>query len=199
METPSQTTTAPHPRPWVAILVLIPLVAILALFGSRLVQQSPGGGGFGVNTIGLLGEPKVRAMPPIPLKTFDGEDVLLSDLRGQVVVLNFWGSWCVPCRQEAPALERVWRAMREHDVQFVGVNVWDAESDALRFIRDLGVTYVNAPDPAGKLAIELGLTGVPETYLVDREGRLVRRWVGPISEDRLAALIAELAGPKDAA
>jgi cytochrome c biogenesis protein CcmG/thiol:disulfide interchange protein DsbE len=198
MEPPNQITTGSSLRPWVAVLVLIPIVAILALFGSRLAQQGPGGGGFGVNTIGLLGEPKVRAVPAIALKTFHGDDVLLSDLKGQVVVLNFWGSWCVPCRQEAQALERVWRATRGNDVQFVGVNVWDAESDALRFIRDLGVTYVNAPDPAGKLAIELGLTGVPETYFVDREGNLVRRWVGPITEERLAALIAELAFPKDA-
>ncbi len=186
-------------RPWLGILALVPIVAILALFGWRLARQGSGEGGFGVNTIGLLSEPRVRAVPDIPLKTFDGQDILLGDLRGQVLVLNFWGSWCVPCRQEAPALERVWRATRQQDVQFVGLNVWDAETDALRFINDLRVTYANAPDSGGRLAIELGLTGVPETFFIDREGQVVRRWVGPISEERLAALVAEIAGRGDSA
>jgi cytochrome c biogenesis protein CcmG/thiol:disulfide interchange protein DsbE len=131
-------------------------------------------------------------MPEIPLRSFDGRDVRLADLRGQVVVLNFWGSWCIPCREEAPALERVWQAKRDTDVQFVGVNVWEAETDALNFVREQRITYLNLLDPAGRLAIELGLTGIPETYFVSREGKLVRRWVGPITDERLRALVAEL-------
>jgi cytochrome c biogenesis protein CcmG/thiol:disulfide interchange protein DsbE len=131
-------------------------------------------------------------VPAIPLRTFDGRAVHLADLRGQVVVLNFWGSWCIPCREEAPALERAWQASRANDVQFVGVNVWEAESDALNFIREQRISYMNLLDPAGQLAVELGLTGIPETYFVNRDGKLVRRWIGPISDDRLRSLVAEL-------
>jgi len=76
-------------RPWLGILALVPLLAILALFGWRLARQGSGEGGFGINTVGLLSEPRVRAVPHIPLTTFDGQDVLLADLRGQVLVLNF--------------------------------------------------------------------------------------------------------------
>lgn len=148
--------------------------------------------GPGVNAIGQLAELRQRDVPTIPLRSFDGRSVKLDELRGQVVVLNFWGSWCIPCREEAPALERVWQASRANDVQFVGVNVWEAESDALNFIREQRITYTNLLDPAGQLAVDLGLTGIPETYFVNREGKLVRRWIGPITDEQLRSLVAEL-------
>ena len=154
-----------------------------------------------MNSVGQLAELRQRDVPAIPLRSFDGRDVQLIDLRGQVVVVNFWGSWCIPCREEAPALERVWQATRGGDVQFVGVNVWEAENDALNFIREQRVSYLNLLvriigslpiTPGGIGVIELGLTGIPETYFVNRDGKLVRRWVGPISDDRLRSLVAEL-------
>jgi cytochrome c biogenesis protein CcmG/thiol:disulfide interchange protein DsbE len=177
---------------WVGVLALFPLIGILVLFGSRLAARDQSSGSAGVNSVGQLAELRQRDMPAIPLRSFDGRDVQLADLRGEVVVVNFWGSWCIPCREEAPALERVWQATRGGDVQFVGVNVWEAESDALNFIREQRVSYLNLLDPAGQLAVELGLTGIPETYFVNRDGKLVRRWVGPISDDRLRSLVAEL-------
>ena len=177
---------------WAGALALLPLVGILALFGWRLTAREQGSTGPGVNSVGQLAELRQRDVPPIPLRSFDGRDVQLADLRGQVVVLNFWGSWCIPCREEAPALERVWQASRGSDVQFVGVNVWEAESDALNFIREQRISYMNLLDPAGQLAVDLGLTGIPETYFVNRDGKLVRRWVGPITDDRLRSLVAEM-------
>ena len=143
--------------------------------------------------MGQPAELRQRDVPGIALRSLDGQDVQLTDLRGQVVVLNFWGSWCIPCREEAPALERAWQATRDNDVQFVGVNVWEAESDARNFIREQRISYLNVLDPAGRLAVELGLTGIPETYFVNREGKLVRRWIGPITDDRLQSMVAEIA------
>jgi cytochrome c biogenesis protein CcmG, thiol:disulfide interchange protein DsbE len=177
---------------WIGILALVPLIGILALFGWRLMAQGQGSGAAGVNSIGQLAELRQRDVPSISLRAFDGRPVQLADLRGQIVVLNFWGSWCIPCREEAPALERVWQASRDNDVQFVGVNVWEAESDALNFVREQRISYMNLLDPAGQLAVELGLTGIPETYFVNREGKLVRRWIGPITDERLRSLVAEL-------
>lgn len=177
---------------WLGALALVPLIGILALFGWRLAARQGPSGGPGVNSVGQLAELRQREVPEIPLRSFDGRDVRLADLRGQVVVLNFWGSWCIPCREEAPALERVWQAKRNADVQFVGVNVWEAETDAFNFVREQRISYLNLLDPAGRLAIELGLTGIPETYFVNREGKLVRRWIGPITDERLQSLVAEL-------
>jgi cytochrome c biogenesis protein CcmG, thiol:disulfide interchange protein DsbE len=186
---------------WLGALALVPLIGILTLFGWRLAARQGPANGPGVNSVGQLAELRQREVPEIPLRSFDGRDVRLADLRGQVVVLNFWGSWCIPCREEAPALERVWQATRDADVQFVGVNVWEAESDAFNFVREQRISYMNVLDPAGRLAIELGLTGIPETYFVDREGKLVRRWIGPITDERLRSLVAELenGGPAQAA
>ena len=178
---------------WIGAIALLPLIGILVLFGSRLAARDQGSGGPGVNAVGQLAELRQRDVPAIPLRSFDGRNVNLADLRGQGVVVNFWGSWCIPCREEAPALERAWQAARGSDVQFVGVNVWEAESDALGFIRDQRITYLNLLDPAGKLAVDLGLTGIPETYFIDPEGQIVQRWIGPITEERLLALIAQVA------
>lgn len=177
---------------WVGTLALLPLIGILALFGWRLTAREQGSGAAGVNSVGQLAELRQRDVPTIPLRSFDGRNVQLDTLRGQVVVLNFWGSWCIPCREEAPALERAWQASRDNGVQFVGVNVWEAESDALNFIREQRISYMNLLDPAGQLAVELGLTGIPETYFVNREGKLVRRWIGPITDERLRSIVAEL-------
>ncbi len=177
---------------WLGALALVPLIGILALFGWRLAARQQASSGPGINSVGQIGELRQRDVPEIPLRSFDGRDVRLTDLRGQVVVLNFWGSWCVPCREEAPALERAWQATRDGNVQFVGVNVWEAETDASNFIREQRIIYMNLLDPAGQLAIELGLTGIPETYFVNRDGKLVRRWIGPITEERLRNLVAEL-------
>lgn len=108
-------------------------------------------------------------------------------------MLNFWGSWCAPCREEAPALERVWQASRDRGVQFVGINLWDAERDGRRFIEEQRITYPNALDPMGQFAIELGVMGLPETYFINPEGQIIQRWIGPLTEDRLLAMIAQVA------
>jgi len=177
---------------WIGALALLPLIGILALFGWRLAARDQATGGPGVNSVGQLAELRPRDVPSMPLRSFDGRNVDLADLRGKVVVLNFWGSWCIPCREEAPALESAWQATRDNDVQFVGVNVWEAESDALNFIREQRLTYTNLLDPAGSLAVELGLTGIPETYFVNRDGKLIRRWIGPITDEQIRSLVTDI-------
>ncbi len=178
-------------RRWLAV---IPVALILLLFGWKLLSQGPGGGQPGVNAIGQAMQFKPRPVPDVTLRSLDGTDLRLADLRGQLVVLNFWGSWCLPCRQEAPDLERAWRQTRDRGVLFIGVNEWDAESDARSFVREFGITYVNGQDTGGRLAVELGVTGIPEMFVVDRTGQIVRRWIGPIGEQRLLGLIAEVDG-----
>jgi cytochrome c biogenesis protein CcmG/thiol:disulfide interchange protein DsbE len=97
----------------------------------------------------------------------------LTDLRGQVVVINFWASWCLECRVEAAALERTWRDYRARGVTFVGIDWLDTEKEALEYIRRYGVTYPNGPDLRGRIGRTYYLTGVPETIIIDRQGRIV--------------------------
>jgi cytochrome c-type biogenesis protein CcmF len=135
-----------------------------------------------------------RMAPQFTLQLFDGGELSLKDLQGEVVVVNFWASWCAPCRQEAPALEKVWQAYKDKGVAFVGVNYRDVESKARAFLTDFGITYPNGPDVGAKIADAYRIKGVPETFLIAKDGRIANRHIGPISEKTLAELIEELLG-----
>lgn len=130
--------------------------------------------------------------PEVALTLFDGDEFALSEQRGQVVVINFWASWCPPCRAEAALLERTWREYKDRDVVFLGINVQDARPDALTYLQEFDVTYPNGPDGNGRISIDYGLSGLPLTLFIDRDGIVQRRWVGAVFEKQLAAWIEEL-------
>lgn len=110
----------------------------------------------------------------LPVLGADGETVSLADLRGQIVVLNFWASWCDPCKEEAPELERAHRRLqRDGAGGVVGVTFRDLTSDSLEFVDEFGLTYPSLRDVDGKLAREYGTRALPETFVIDAEGRVV--------------------------
>jgi len=113
----------------------------------------------------------------------------LDELRGTPVVLNFWASWCVPCRTEAPVLEAGWRASRNR-VAFVGLDMQDLTSDARDFLRELKVTYPTIRDRGNDVARDFGTTGLPETFFLDARGRVVGHVIGVVSPGQLRAGIA---------
>jgi cytochrome c biogenesis protein CcmG, thiol:disulfide interchange protein DsbE len=111
----------------------------------------------------------------------------LASLRGRPVVLNFWASWCVPCKGEAKMLESAWRQYRSQGVVFLGVDYHDVTSDARTFLSHHGVTYPTVQDGSGAVADRYGVSAVPETYFVDRRGRLVGvHIVGTVVDQRAA-------------
>lgn len=130
---------------------------------------------------------KAPTAPSFALRRLDGNGSMkLAALRGKVVLLNFWASWCAPCKQEATALEAAWQRWRGRGVVFVGVDSQDFESDARRFVGKHDVTYVNVHDGAGSVSSRYGVSGFPETWFVDRRGRLVVEHVaGPITGSRI--------------
>jgi cytochrome c biogenesis protein CcmG/thiol:disulfide interchange protein DsbE len=137
--------------------------------------------------------------PGFSLTGFDGRTVALSDLRGQVVVINFWASWCPPCREEAAYLEQTWRTYQGQGVVFIGVDWVDTEKEALAYIDEFDITYINGPDIGTRIAQAYNIKGVPETFFVDKAGVLRGVHIGPLSppelDNRIDELLAEPVPP----
>jgi len=139
--------------------------------------------------------PRPNAVAPdFQLSTFDGQSIHLADLRGKTVVVNFWASWCIPCKDEQPALQAVWQQYQNRGVVFVGINVQDNQHDAETFLRQYNVTYPIVTDPNGAVYVNYGVVGVPETYIVTARGTIGKKIVVPIDAKTLAAFLEELVG-----
>jgi cytochrome c biogenesis protein CcmG/thiol:disulfide interchange protein DsbE len=168
---------------WLIPAAVLPLLVLLA-YGFRTDPReipSP-----------LIGKPAGA----FKLTAFDGTPLSLEALRGRVVVVNFWASWCYPaCYEEAPALERAWQTYKDRGVVLVGINIQDSEEPAKKFLAQFGYTFPNAPDPAGRVSVDYGVYGVPETFFIDRTGRIRFKQVGAVTDElfqqTVNALLAE--------
>ena len=118
--------------------------------------------------------------------------VSLADHAGKVVVLNFFASWCIPCKEENPALVRVWERYRSSDVVVIGILYQDSLDSGRRYVRDNGVTWPTATDEDGRIAFAYGVRGIPETYFIGPDGVIAGRHIGPISEATLVVAIDSL-------
>jgi cytochrome c biogenesis protein CcmG/thiol:disulfide interchange protein DsbE len=162
-----------------AVLVVVLLVALL---GWKVTQQAEGRG---LSDALERGE---RPHPPaVVFESLDGNDeIRLADYRGKAVVLNFWASWCEPCKEEAPLLEEAWQRHRDDGLVVLGIDAQDFRTDARRFVDRYGLTYPIAFDGNGASLGRFGTMGFPETWFVGRDGRLVgEHIVGPLDEERL--------------
>lgn len=133
-----------------------------------------------------------RAAPDFTLRALRGPDVRLADLRGQVVVVNFWASWCAECHTEQNALNAVWDHYRDSGVVVVGVDFEDNDTDARDYVARAGSTYPIVVDNDSRTALAYGVRGVPETFVLDRDGRIVDRVVGAVTTDRLTGRLDAL-------
>lgn len=200
---PSENAT-PRTRPIVRLLQIAALAVIatlLALLTWR-VFEAKGGSDF-------LAQVKAGAKPPAPafalpaiwdrtdtwpaeLKpTLADERLSLAELRGYPLVINFWASWCGPCKDEAPILAASAEA-HAGEVVFLGIDIQDFKSDARRFLTRYDVNYVSVRDSSDDTYVDYGLTGVPETYYVDDEGRVVAHSLGGLSREELERGIARI-------
>ena len=197
-ETEASTPTRHSPSMAIA-LVCFALVAILAT-GWAFLEVTRGGGSAGPGSSRNTAEPVMQTAvadrgEPVQLSgtTLTGDTLDVVDLRGRVVVLNVWGSWCVPCRKEAPTLARVSSDYASRGVQFVGVNVKDNRAAAVAFEQRYGITYPSIEDRDSQAMLALSryapAQAVPVTLVLDREGRVASRVIGVVRETTLRALL----------
>lgn len=158
-----------------------PALALLGLFAYGLTRDPR------AIPTPLIGKPAT----PFTLPLFDGRQLSLEELRGKVVFLNFWASWCPRCRAEARTLEAAWQKYQAQDVVFLGVNIQDREEAARAFLQEFGITYPNGRDTAGKIAIAYGVWGLPETFILDREGRITYKHIGALGWTTITTKLGE--------
>jgi cytochrome c biogenesis protein CcmG/thiol:disulfide interchange protein DsbE len=175
------------------------LVAALALLIYGLTTQgadesidealaagsAPPAPAFGLEVIDRGEIPRKLATRVAP--ALSDERLDLAELRGTPLVLNFWASWCVPCREEAPILERGWHTARDDGVLFIGLNMQDLTGDAADFIEEYSISYPTIRDPGKDVSIDYGLTGIPETMFIDARQRIVAHAIGVLSAEQLRA------------
>jgi cytochrome c biogenesis protein CcmG/thiol:disulfide interchange protein DsbE len=165
-----------RPGDWARAGVWLAVICVMGLLGWQLIN---------VNT----GQPRQGPAPDFTLTTFDGQMIHLAELRGQVVVVNFWASWCTPCADEAPDLEAAWQTYKDQGVMVVGVDYLDTEAEALAYLERFDITYPNGPDLGTKIAQAYRIRGVPETFVIDREGNVVYFQMAPLTLEQLGQAI----------
>jgi len=157
-----------------AIVVAIGALVVVLVLAFRRPPQD-------IRT-GTVGKPAAA----FTLQKLDGTGTLtMTPTDGKVVVINFWASWCIPCKQENPALVRVYERYRASDVVFIGVLYQDSREAGLQYVRDNGVTWPTVSDDDGRVAFAYGVFGIPETYFIGPDGIIAGRHIGPIDETTL--------------
>ena len=182
-----------------AVLVAAASLTLAACAGGPIAQSTPASNGQsfvsgdGGTTI-FRGSSAPQA-PPVTGTTLDGAKLSLSHFHGHVLVLNFWGSWCTPCRAEAPRLASLARAFSPSDVTFLGVDIRDTPASAEAFQRNFKITYPSLNDPGGEVALDFRNTvppaGIPTTLVISRSGRIAARVIGEVTYSGLHGLISK--------
>jgi cytochrome c biogenesis protein CcmG/thiol:disulfide interchange protein DsbE len=156
---------------WLLPAAAVPVLALLAY-------------GFTVNHRDIPSPLVNRPAARFTLTGYDGAPLSLEAQRGKVVVLNFWASWCYPaCYEEAPVLERGWRTYRDRGVVVLGVDIQDKAEAGKQFIERFSLTFPNAIDPNGRVSVDYGVYGVPETFFIDANGNVRAKHVGAVTEE----------------
>jgi cytochrome c biogenesis protein CcmG/thiol:disulfide interchange protein DsbE len=157
---------------WIQVIVFVIIIGLILLFA------------FGLRARGEV-QLSSGAAPDFAITSFEGQRLRLAELRGKVVVINIWASWCVPCRDEAPFLEKIWRQYKDRGVVFIGVDYIDSETAAKAYLKEFGITYFNGPDIGSEIYQRFRAKGVPETFFVGKDGNIYGNALGPISRDSL--------------
>jgi thiol-disulfide isomerase/thioredoxin len=189
------------PRLRTAPALILLAGALTGCAGASAVQSGAGSGDSRyVAGSGALQEIKGRRpAPAVHGTTLDGKPLSLADYQGKIIVVNFWASWCAPCRAEAPTMEKIYEENKASGVQFVGVDIKDGKDNAQAFLRTFKITYPSLYDQAGQIALafrDIPPNAVPSTLVIDRQGRIAARAIGSVSYSPLRDVVTRLVAEK---
>lgn len=166
-------------KTWISILAALGFLGLLGFGLTRDVQKLPSA---------IVGS----EAPGFRSETLSGDSLSLVDLQGDVVVMNFWASWCIPCRTEHRTLVRAEREYADGSARIVGVVYQDSRAAARRFMSRMGGGWPSITDPGGRIAIDYGVYGVPETFFLTRDGRVAKKHIGPLTWESLSSTVDSL-------
>ena len=164
-----------------SLVLIIGVLMVVIVFGLQLASQQ-------------MRQPTSGPAPQFETITYDGERLNLADLRGKIVVLNFWASWCAPCRVETPDLQQISETYADRGVEVVGITYLDTEADSRAFIAEFGLTYINGLDEGSRISDLYHIEAVPETFVIDQQGNVVYFFAGPINVAQLITTLDGLVG-----
>lgn len=185
----------------ITIFVVVSIInaTLLVLLWTQLLtpaqNQTSANSNSGNSGIGDINSPLVgKAAPDFTLPVLGGASKIhLADLKGKPVIVNFWASWCAPCNEEAPFLQKSWPSLQVQGVVFIGIDGPEKSSDAQKFLQKYKISYLNVQDTIdGATAINYGVTGFPETVFINRDGVVVAKWVFPLTQQGLQLEMAKI-------
>jgi cytochrome c biogenesis protein CcmG/thiol:disulfide interchange protein DsbE len=180
-----QTSTANKPSTSRIVAITVGLALILGFLAIVAISLR------NIESTDLAGRQATDFTLPL-FDQFEQDQITLSDLRGQVVLVNFWASWCVECYKEADLLEQAWRDYKDKGVMFIGVDYLDTEKEGLAYMAKYNITYPSGPDIGDKISKAYAITGVPETFIIDQDGNIAHVQIGPITRAQLYGLLDKL-------
>ena len=168
--------------PWRRLIITASIIApLLALFAYGFMRDAR-----------YIHSPLIaKPAAPFTITLFDGTTLSLESLRGKAVFLNFWASWCPPCRAEARDLESAWRKVKDQNVVYIGVALQDTEENARAFLKEFDITYPNGRDESGRISVDYGVWGIPESFFIDSQGRITYKHTGGIRAALVETKLAE--------
>lgn len=182
MTVPVPPENSPAKRPFLTpgtLFLVVGMLAVVTVIALQMLRNN-------------IEPPTHGPAPDFTLALYEGESFTLSEQRGKYVVINFWGSWCGPCRDEAPELQQAWETFRDQGVVVVGVGFRDVEREARKFIDQMGLTYPNGNDEGLRITAVYAITGAPETYIVGPDGNVAAFMIGPLPKDWLNTTLRDL-------